>query len=110
MREASVDDQSGMTADTAHRALLAAIGEGRFELVAGLSEEYKQYVKRSLASGGAMTTAAQLDEILKPLCAARHLLCLVRAHQSARFQKLAVEGLYQRSAPASKGRTLDVDA
>lgn len=90
-------------------ALFAAIAEGRFELISPLASEYKLQVKQHLTLGGTQGAALTVGELVKPLTRALHLLCIIRAHQSARFQKLAGDTFYQPSLPIGKGRNLDID-
>jgi len=103
----SPDNRSTMAAE---RALFAAIEEGRFERIGGLAAEYKEAVESSLAGPTIEKAIAPLSEILRPLYAARDLLRIVRSHQSAQFQKLAVCSPYRSPAPTSRGRTFDVNA
>jgi hypothetical protein len=90
--------------------LFAAIEEGRFERVGDLAAKYKHSVVRYLADAEIQETIAPLSDILKPLYAARDLLRIIREHQSAQFQKLAMGSLYRFPAPSAKGKTFDVNA
>lgn len=106
----SPGNRLGMMSQAARAALFAAIAEGRFDRISRLTAEYKQQVKDYLVSRNEQGSVEPLPDFVKPLSDALCYLRIVRAHQSARFQKLAVDTVYRSSVLANKGRTLDIGA
>jgi hypothetical protein len=104
------DDGPEVISEAGRQALFAAIAEGRFQCIADLAAEYKQQAARYLMSRDEESSVTSRHELAKPLTDALDYLRVVRAHQSSRFQKLAIDGIYRPAAASAKGRTLDVDA
>ncbi len=75
-----------MNAETTRQKLFAAIREDRFERISQIAAEYRDRA--------AEMQAEPLEDVLRPLNEALRYLRAVRAHQSARFQKLATDALY----------------
>jgi hypothetical protein len=99
-----------VTVSNARQVLFSAIQEGRFESIPQWAADYKRDVQAYLLSAEDPKTLGSLHEWLKPLADAIQYLRVVRAQQSAQFQKLAVDSLYQSAGPVSKGGSLNLDA
>lgn len=103
-------DSSDTTIPNARQLLFTAIEEGRFESIPQLAADYKQKVQVHLSKSQNATALLSLQALLTPLTDAIQLLQIVRAHQSAQFQKLAVRSLYPASVPLTPRGSLRLDA
>jgi hypothetical protein len=102
----------GSLASDISRALCRAIEEGRFEMVPTLAREYTRLTKEALRSCPALATVHDQELAVKPLRDALRLLGIVRAHQSARFQKLSGDSTcaYKTAPDRQQGQNLHVRA
>jgi hypothetical protein len=96
----------------ASRALLLAIDEGQFEKVPTLANEYTRAMADALHRSAISPTPDHRELAIKPLHDALRVLRVIRAHQSARFQKLAADWTCPYAVPRNQhhSRNLDVRA